>query len=203
MSDLTNTFIDDAYHGLLHANATALPSTGQQIIYDGNGNASSLSLGQAGNGATICGTLTVDDLQLNLKSLMDVMWPIGSVYFTASNNNNGQLFGGVGTWVLISQGKYITGHDSTTYSDEEYYVTLNTSQIVTHTHTCTTPILTFNGGTNLAGYLLYNFAGTDTEYGMEVTTSSAPAYYTSSVGSGLPHSNISPAYGVYCWQRIA
>ena len=77
MSALTNLYIDDAYPGLLHANAAELPTTGQQDIYDGNGNISSLKLGRACNGATICGGLTVDTININGTNWFDLIYPVG------------------------------------------------------------------------------------------------------------------------------
>ena len=61
MSTLTNTKIKDTYDGLLKTTdrTTGLPATEQVVIQDGVGNDSSLSLGQATEGASINGR--VDD----------------------------------------------------------------------------------------------------------------------------------------------
>jgi hypothetical protein len=59
---LTQTKISDTYGGVLHSNGEALPVSTQADIYDGLGNKSSLKLGRACNGATVCGTFTCDIL---------------------------------------------------------------------------------------------------------------------------------------------
>jgi len=61
-NSLSNTKINITYTSLLHANGIPLPTTGKEDIYDGAGNKSSLKLGRACNGATVCGTFTCDTL---------------------------------------------------------------------------------------------------------------------------------------------
>jgi len=61
-NSLSNTKINITYTSLLHANSVPLPVTSQEDIYDGAGNKSSLKLGRACNGATVCGTFTCDTL---------------------------------------------------------------------------------------------------------------------------------------------
>jgi len=145
MSSLTNQYIDDAYPGLLHANAAELPATGQKAIYDGNGNTSAISLGRACNGATICGTLTVDDLNIGTTSFLDKVYPVGSIYFSIYEVTT--LFGGWGTWSRVAEGRFIAGQgigkDSggtsaaiTTGNDAtgRYTHTLTVDELAIHTH---------------------------------------------------------------------
>jgi hypothetical protein len=58
----TNTFTDftiaDTYAGILHARGEKLPASGQQLIYDGFGNKTAMSLGLSGNGVSFTGTLS-------------------------------------------------------------------------------------------------------------------------------------------------
>lgn len=58
---LTDTDISKTYVGILHAKGTPLPSTGQQDIYDGAGNSTSLKIGCAGQGVTITGGITTNN----------------------------------------------------------------------------------------------------------------------------------------------
>lgn len=55
---LTEHTISDTYAGILHASGEQLPASDQKLIYDGVGNASSMSLGRLGNGVTFSGTLS-------------------------------------------------------------------------------------------------------------------------------------------------
>ncbi len=68
MSTLEDVFISDSYQGLIHANKVALPATGQALMYDGSGQASSISIALSGGGATITGRLSSNNLTVgNLK----------------------------------------------------------------------------------------------------------------------------------------
>ena len=147
MSALTNAYIASTYPGLLHANAMELPIDGVPTIYDGVGDASALSLGRACNGASISGPLTVDNLEFTATpyvSILDMMWPIGSIYFTAYDI---YPFDGWGTWVKIAQGRHIVGvgtgldtngnaHHFDAGNDPigTYTVVLSTAQLPAHTH---------------------------------------------------------------------
>jgi|GEM_PF-3806608 len=60
---LTDNNISDTYTGLIHAQGAQLPAAGQVILYDGNGNATSVRLGRSGNGATITGILSAQQFK--------------------------------------------------------------------------------------------------------------------------------------------
>lgn len=59
---LTNTNISDTYRGVLHANGTIIPTSGQEAVYDGTGVQSSLSVGRTNQGATVSGSLSATDV---------------------------------------------------------------------------------------------------------------------------------------------
>lgn len=59
---LTNTNISATYNGVLHADGTTIPPTGQQAVYDGVGVQSSLSIGRTNQGASVTGSLSATDL---------------------------------------------------------------------------------------------------------------------------------------------
>jgi hypothetical protein len=191
-NDLTNLYIDDSYLGLLHANATEIPSTGQQVIYDGAGNASALSLGRSGNGAKVTGTLTIDNLSGLDKSLLDMMWPIGSIYF--SPNNTVPFSGGFGTWIRTAEGKFIS--DSAVNPAALYNVYAGA---VPHTHAITlvTPSLT---GTTM-GIGLSTLAHTEWQGDVLTSEIGGIPHYPSS--TQVSHNNIPPSFGLYTWQRIS
>lgn len=64
MSSLQNVWVSDGYVSLLHSDSVALPATGKVKIYDGSGQASALSMGLDGNGATISGALSANTLSV-------------------------------------------------------------------------------------------------------------------------------------------
>lgn len=80
----------------------------------------------------IASSIKVKDLT-NFKSLLDIFYPVGSVYISTVNTNPGSFLGG--TWIAISSENAVL-RASTTYgltgSDT---CTLTTSQIPSHTHT--------------------------------------------------------------------
>jgi hypothetical protein len=57
--NLLDQTVESTYQGVLHAEGAALPIQGNQIIYDGSGQASALALGVLGNGAEIAGGLSI------------------------------------------------------------------------------------------------------------------------------------------------
>lgn len=65
-------------------------------------------------------------------------WPVGSIFFTMSNQNPSTLLGG-GTWAKI-EGEYILASSSTYTAGNEYGAmtkTITTSNLPSHTHTFT------------------------------------------------------------------
>lgn len=68
-SNLGPTNISETFNGLLHAFGSPIPLVGQQLIYDGYGTPSALRLGANCNGATICGTLSCDNIVSNSINL--------------------------------------------------------------------------------------------------------------------------------------
>jgi hypothetical protein len=134
---LTQTKISDTYGGVLHSNGEALPVSTLVDIFDGVGNKSSLKLGRACNGATVCGPLTCDSLItpslsctsiqiVDKLSIINIIYPVGSVYFSVNSINPSTIFTGT-TWMQISQGRYIAGVGTTTGEVSNSTTTFNLS----------------------------------------------------------------------------
>jgi hypothetical protein len=194
---LTDQYIEDTYTGVLHSDL-ALPEEGQAVIYDGEGNTSSISIGRACNGATICGKLTVDDLEItNNNYLLDKIYPIGSVYFSIVSDNPSIFFGG--GWNRIAEGRFVVGVGAGTDSNlkgksfsggenyGEYEHTLTISEMPAHTHdlNIVRRDVDATGSQNAAN------------------TTSYPSGTTSSTGGDAPHNNIPPSFGLYIWKRVS
>lgn len=120
-TNLTDVNISDSFYGILHAEGVPLPSDGQQIVYDGNGNASALQLGRVNNGVTITGTLSTAGLtvrdklsasNLDILTLVDLLYPVGSAFFSIDNTNPGVRFIGT-TWTQVGAGRYLAGIGTT------------------------------------------------------------------------------------------
>lgn len=221
MNDLTNQYIDDAYAGLLHASGQQLPATGQSDIYDGLGNKSSLKLGRACNGATICGTLTVDDLQIGSTSFLDKVYPVGSIYLSVNSTNPASLFGG--TWEQVSQGRFLVGVG--TGSDSETTKTYGVGNgggkyfssftIPVHTH----GVGVFsNPSGNDDAFFIYGQLTTPVTYNIRQITGDSNSYIAANTTINSPQGILTtppienasssvettpPAFGVYIFKRTA
>lgn len=231
MSALTNQFISDAYIGQLHTASVALSTlqTGSTtVIYDGLGSASSLSLGVSGSGATITGRLTAGNViypnSSVLITLIDLLYPVGSVFLSVTNTNPGVRFTGT-SWDQVAQGRFIAGvgtgldrnNTSKTYAagndnTGEYSHAMTTDEIPSHYHYIATNSQSVdNGPPSLTTdtYLAYarNPAGIGTfEYRLDGLASVANVGRTSDVVrtaaiSATPLTN--PSYGIYIWRRTA
>lgn len=59
IQSLTNTNISDTYIGVIHAGGIPLAASGTQLLYDGYGSGSSLSIGRINNGVSITGNTVI------------------------------------------------------------------------------------------------------------------------------------------------
>lgn len=89
MSSLTDLYISDSYTGLIHSGGNPLPITGVITLFDGSGQVSALSLGIAGQGATINGTFTTTALVVGTEHYPSTPGSIGSVLWQSSANTIG------------------------------------------------------------------------------------------------------------------
>ena len=211
---LTNTKITETYVGVLHSNGTVLPSTGQQDIYDGGGNKSSIKIGRACNGVTICGPLSCSSIAIgNPTLLINLLYPINSIFLSTDNTNPGTRFVGT-TWSQISQGRFLagqgTGNDGTTsYTvglsnfNGEYNHTLLTGEIPAHYHNLGFKDNSFTS--YIYGYDTLTPAEQNAATSQKVETNDQGSYQgrTKTVGGGGSHNNIPPGFGIYVWKRTA
>ena len=88
-----------------------------------------------GNGNNIANTY------LKKATVIDVIYPVGSIYMSMSATNPATLFG-VGTWARISQGRMLLGADDSTYkagaTGGEATHALTAAEMPAHSHTGTT-----------------------------------------------------------------
>lgn len=216
---LTNTTISETYVSLLHSNGEILPSTGQQWIYDGCGNRSSIKLGRNCNGLTVCGTLSADSIitgsitSTDWLGIVNVIYPIGSIYLSYDDVNPSTRWIGT-TWSRVSEGRYLAGVGTGTDGAVNktlsvgdvigsYQVTLTEAQLPAHRHNLRHPdtgeqFYVINDG-NFSG------GGVDTSREQGPNDSDDARYYpyTNFTGNNQPHENTPPGYAVYVWRRTA
>ena len=136
------------------------------------------------------------------KSVIDMVYPVGSIYMSVNSTNPGNLFGG--KWEQIKDRFLLAAGDTyaagSTGGEEQHKLT--TSELPPHSHAVAP--LGAKGGTN--GNLVINdkygaMSGADT-----LNLSGGNAFYarnTSIVGEGQAHNNMPPYLTVYMWKRTA
>ena len=108
---LTNTNISATYKGVLHTNGTSLPTTGQEIVSDGTGFVSALSVGRLNQGATVSGALSATDVYAGQLKMPNTNGSVGQVVSLTS----------AGVLGLKSLSELITGESAPVLSNGVYY----------------------------------------------------------------------------------
>ncbi|WP_337571480.1 phage tail protein [Mitsuokella jalaludinii] len=160
----------------------------------------------------------IDDTYLKKTTVIDVIYPIGSIYMSMSATNPADLFG-VGTWKRISQGRMLLGADDSTYkagaTGGEATHTLTANEMPAHSHGIST-----SGDHNHKFYGSDNNNGNTSEgAGMGMDTggngymsrnmiyhtanAGAHTHTISNSGGGAAHNNMPPYLVCYIWQRTA
>lgn len=123
-------------------------------------------------------------------NLGQVMWPVGSVYMSFSNQDPGDIFDG--GWVHIT-GKFLYANDNTSTGGSNTHI-LKVNEMPAHTHEFKVNIQ-HGDGPSVSGEALPSNLRLGGRRRYQDT-----AYST---GEGQPHNNM-PAYqSVYCWQRLS
>ena len=128
-----------------------------------------------------------------MQSLLDYIYPVGSIYLSYSHVNPGTLFGG--TWVRIENAfLWATGATGTigqTGGEQTHVLTVN--EMPSHSHP-------FSNDPTKGGYSL-----TDGNWGSFRTGSSSiySIIGTEAVGGGAAHNNMPPYIQVSVWRRTA
>lgn len=169
---------------------------------------------KGGTGAT-----TAEQARNNLgittmESIFDLVYPIGSLYWSKNATDPGTLFGG--TWTRVKDKFILAAGD--TYAQGTTggaaTVALTTAQLPAHSHTRGTMQITGTGlrggqdGT-CGGAFIKERTGQSNgaagpyaaDYGFKASNSWSGS--TSSVGSGSAHNNMPPYVTYYCWERTA
>ena len=146
------------------------------------------------------GVTSAIQTQIDTKTTLAAVYPVGSIYINATNSTNPGTLLGFGTWTAFGAGRVPVGIDS---SDTDFdtaeetggakTVSLSTSQLPSHTHSISYTE-SGPGGANINATF---FAG------IENNTAGALSHTTGSTGSGSAHNNVQPYIVVYMWKRTA
>lgn len=133
-----------------------------------------------------------------IKSFLDAVYPVGSIYMSVKSTNPGTLFGG--TWKAIAQGRTLVGVNT---SDTDFKTPEKTGGEKTHkltvaempSHNHTYVQLMDNGISSEHFGIHYNIAA---EWGTKFVDSKV-----SSTGSSSSHNNLQPYFTCYMFKRTS
>lgn len=146
----------------------------------------------------------VKSLKIDGVNIMDIIYPVGSIYETMDSSfNPSESFGG--TWERI-KGKVLVGvdeSDSTFRSSKltggEKSHTLTINEMPSHNHT-----IGRSDGSNLTSWATSAGAGNIWYVACDGGTPGKQNYYIArNQGGGQSHNNLQPYITCYIWQRIS
>jgi hypothetical protein len=143
-----------------------------------------------------------------VQSVLQALYPVGSIYINASDTTNPGTLLGFGTWTAFGAGKVLVGQDTgdTSFDTLEETGGSKDATLVSHTHTVTDP-----GHSHTIGYtgnLLYSGGGgnANTFWGSgtnQSTNSNTTGISLGSAGSSATNANLQPYVVVKMWKRTA
>lgn len=132
------------------------------------------------------------DIRRGNKGLLDLIYPVGSIYMSTAGTSPAVLFGG--TWEQVKDRFLLAAGDSYAAGatgGEDTHV-LTTSEMPSHSH---------------GEYFRYSAGDDASVYGSSpiTATGTAVAYMgsTANTGGGEAHNNMPPYLAVYVWRRTA
>lgn len=131
-----------------------------------------------------------------LALIRDEVYPVGSIFLSVNSTNPGTLFGG--TWVQISQGRFLLG-ESSSYAVKstggEVTHTLTVDEMPSHAH----DFYGFNINNSVLTGSDAHVSGLDAGHGYKYTSDKGMI----AAGGGKAHNNMPPYFVCYMWQRTA
>lgn len=149
----------------------------------------------------------------DVPSILEQVYPVGSIYINATNSTNPATLLGFGTWSAFGAGRVLVGFDS---SDTDFDTAEETGGAKTHTLTIAempdhrhsmesstdsgdTWSLISGAGFGKDGAITGNYLGVS----QSVTAFSSFQARVRGAGGGESHNNLQPYITVYMWKRTA
>lgn len=151
-----------------------------------------------------------DGLKINGKSLIDTIYPVGSIYMSLQSESPASFLGG--TWTQIKD-KFLLGAGNSYAAGSSAgnaSHTLTISEMPSHTHKFNRGTAHYYSGSVVSGYnnstsifpgFVENSASGRPDDYQEIT--GAGKYFVQPTGSGSSFSTMPPYIAVYIWQRTA
>ena len=133
-------------------------------------------------------------LKINNQNIIDIIYPIGSIYMSVNATNPETLFGG--TWTQLKD-RFLLGAGSTYTNGStggEASHTLTVNEIPSHSHG---HYVTVSSGGSLSANCDYD------SYVSGKARKSSQNVSTDTTGGGNSHNNMPPYLAVYMWKRTA
>ena len=130
--------------------------------------------------------------KLRAQDIIDVIYPIGSIYVNYENSSNPADIFGVGEWTPLNEGRVLIGCNDTYragVAGGEFTHSLTEAEMPPHTHSYQRNARSSraeSSGVRPAGYSV---------------NSSVSNYTTTSTGSGTAFNLMQPYIPVYMWRR--
>ena len=138
------------------------------------------------------------DVNAVKTTIMQAVFPVGSIYTNVSDSTNPATTLGFGTWERV-QGQFIVGASATIAAGStggEATHTLTVDEMPSHQHDnilLTSHVVGWSANQKQSG----------NSYGVGYDSPNQAVFYTSKAGGSQPHNNMPPYLSVYMWQRIS
>ena len=153
----------------------------------------------------------IDDA--TILAIREFSYPVGSLYFNATDGTDPNTLLGFGTWTAFAEGRVPVGVGSTTDdrgenlnfnqgdSGGEFRHVLTTGELAAHSHGVTDP--GHNHSIDEGGGSGNGFFGGSGSPDAGIISTETTGISINSTGSVNPHNNQQPYIAVYIWQRTA
>ena len=162
------------------------------------------------------GVTSAIQTQIDTKTTLAAVYPVGSIYINATNSTNPGTLLGFGTWVAFGAGRVPVGIDS---SDSDFDSaeetggskthTLTEAQLPAHRHLMFRNVSVGNiGDTTSSLSAAHHYDDGSESYRIRKSSSSnsflePDITLSGQTGSGSAHNNVQPYIVVYMWKRTA
>lgn len=145
------------------------------------------------------GVTSAIQTQIDTKTTLAAVYPVGSIYINATNSTNPASLLGFGTWAAFGAGRVMVGLNS---SDSDFDTAEETGGAKTHTLTTNELPAHSHGGifpSGSQGSFTEAFDVDNPGSGFDKGSEK----FTTNTGGGAAHNNLQPYIVVYMWKRTA
>ena len=145
------------------------------------------------------GVTSAIQTQIDAKTTLAAVYPVGSIYINATNSTNPATLLGFGTWAAFGAGRVMVGLNS---GDTDFDTAEETGGAKTHTLTTNEMPSHTHGGiypSGSRGSFTEAFDVDNPQDGFDKGNEK----FTTSTGGGAAHNNLQPYIVVYMWKRTA